>query len=324
MSLDNNQMIVLYRNMVRARAFDRALIDGLKDGTNLAFFHSCDGHEAVGVGACSFLRDDDYIFYHHRGHGLPHLIAKGVDPGKLLAEHAGKADGICKGIGGFHAAAPELGVFGYTGTIGSNFPVAVGWGIAAKKNGRGQVVLSFFGDGASNRGTAHEAMNMAACWKLPVVWVCENNLIAQFVPISSAYPREDIADMAFSYDIPGVVVDGMDVVAVHDTTREAVERARAGDGPSLIEAKCYRFRVHSEGRVDYWHTEIRTDDEIKQWRKRDPIETFRSKLLREGIISEGEVEKIDKEATEEVEKARKSLSASPILDATELDDLLYA
>jgi pyruvate dehydrogenase E1 component alpha subunit len=324
MKLENEQLLKLYTNLVRARKFDEAAIQALSEGKILCFFHSGLGHEAIGVGACTFLRKDDYIYPHHRGHGLSHLIGKGVSPKGLLAEHCGKATGMARGIAGFHGIDPERGVLGAAGTIGSQFPVSVGWALAAKKRGKGQVVVCFFGDGSSNRGTLHEAMNLAAVWKLPVVWVCENNLMAQFVPIKDAYPREDIADIAYAYGMPGVVVDGQDVLAVYEATQAAVERARAGDGPSLLECKTYRYRSHTEGVPDWSHAEIRSQEEIEAWKKRDPVTLFREKLLESGILTQEDVTRIDKEITAEVEEMERFVEESPFPDPSILEKVLYA
>ncbi|GAG06885.1 unnamed protein product, partial [marine sediment metagenome] len=210
MALEKDQLIQLYTNMVRARRTDEMVVKGLQEGKVVSFYHSVQGSEAVGVGVCTFLRDDDYLYPHHRGHGIAYLIGKRASIKGFLAEHYGKATGMAGGLAGFHGVDQEHGILGVAGTIGSQFPVSVGWALAAKKNGKGQVTVCCFGDGSSNRGTLHEAMNLAAVWKLPIVWVCENNLYAQHMPIKDAYPREDIADLAAGYNMPGVVVDGQD------------------------------------------------------------------------------------------------------------------
>ncbi|MFH1491653.1 MAG: thiamine pyrophosphate-dependent dehydrogenase E1 component subunit alpha [Pseudomonadota bacterium] len=324
MKLKKEELVKLYVNMVRTRKFDNALCEGLKNGENLAFYHSIGGEEAVGVGACTFLRKDDYVCTTHRGHGLSQLIGKGGSPAELIAEHAGKATGCCNGFSGWHVLAPEIGMLGMSGLVGGTFPLGVGLGLAAKKRGKGQVVVAFFGDGASNRGDAHEGMNMAAVWKLPIVWVCDNNEIAACVPAKSACPRENIADMAFAYDMPGVVVDGMDVVAVHEAVQAAVERARAGEGPSLVECKCCRYGPHGEGRPDYWHSSIRPKEEVDALKKRDAIDRFREKLLMEGNLTPEEIEAIDKEANEEVEDARRFAADSPRPDPSVFLKSLYA
>jgi len=290
----------------------------------VSFFHSGQGEEAVGVGGCSFLNEDDYVYGQHRGHGIAHLLAKGGSATQFLAEHYGKIDGSCRGISANHFCQPEIGMLGAAGTIGSAFPLSLGWALAAKKRGKRQVVLCFFGDGASNRGTLHEAMNLATLWKLPIVYVCHNNLYAQYTPIKDAYPREDIADLAGGYGIPGVIVDGQDVIAVHEAVQAAVARARSGEGPSLIECKTYRYRTHSEGVPDVSHADPRPPEEIEAWKKRDPIKLFGEALLAQGILSQDELDRIDKDVTAEVEAAEKAALESPVLDPATLETLIYA
>ena len=325
MTLDKEQLVTLYNNMVRARKADELVVKGLQDGKVPSFYHSVQGSEAVGVGACTFLRDDDYVYPHLRGHGIAYIIGKRSSVKDFLAEHYGKATGSTLGVmGGIHVADPEHGFFGVAGTIGSQFPVSVGWALAAKKNGKEQVVVCAFGDGSSNRGTLHEAMNMAAVWKLPVVWVCENNLYAQFTPIRDAYAREDIADLAAGYNMPGVVVDGQDVVAVHEAVQAAVDRARAGDGPSLIECKTYRYRPHSEGIKDIVHADPRPQEEIEAWKKRDPIKLFQERLLEQGVLTPTETERIDAEITAEMEELERFAMESPQPTRDSLKNLLYA
>ena len=324
MALNKEQLTRFYTNMVRARKTDEMVVKGLQEGKVVSFYHSVQGSEAVGVGVCTFLRDDDYLYPHHRGHGIAYLIGKRASIKGFVAEHYGKATGLAGGVAGFHGVDPEHGIFGVGGTIGSQFPVSVGWALAAKKNGKGQVTVCCFGDGSSNRGTLHEAMNMAAVWKLPIVWVCENNLYAQFMPLKDAYPREDIADLAAGYNMPGVVVDGQDVIAVHEAVQAAVEKARAGDGPSLIECKTYRYRVHSEGSPDISHVDPRPQEEIEAWKKRDPIKLFQEKLLEQEVLTQADIERIDAEATAEIEEVERFAIESPQPDPDILHKLLYA
>ncbi|MFO7962388.1 MAG: thiamine pyrophosphate-dependent dehydrogenase E1 component subunit alpha [Desulfobacterales bacterium] len=324
MKLGKDDLIRLYRNMVRTRKLDELTIRGLQEGKVLSFYHSGQGSEALAVGATAPLRKDDYLWGHHRGHGIGYLIGKGLDGKGFLAEHWGKATGTCFGISGFHFAEPEYGALGAAGTIGSQFPMSLGWGLAAKKAGKQQVVLACFGDGGSNRGTLHEAFNLAAVWKLPIVWLCDNNGMAQFTPIKDTFPKEDIADLAGGYNMPGIVVDGMDVIAVYEAVEAAVERARKGDGPSLIEAKTARYRSHSEGSPDVSHTEARSEEEIAELKKRDPIESFKAKLLKQGVLKKEMVNKIDKEAAEEADLTEKFCIDSPIPDADILKKLVYA
>ncbi len=322
--LKKDDLVKLYSNLVRARKFDELMIKMATEGKLLGFYHSGQGHEAIGVGGCTFLRDDDYIYPHLRGHGFPHGIAKGLTPKESIAEHLGKATGWGKGITGFHGAAPEKGILGAAGTIGSQFPLSAGWALAAKKRGKGQVCVCFIGDGSMQRGQAHESMNLASCWKLPVVWVVENNQMAQFTPVRDACAVEDIADMAGSYNMPGEVIDGMDVLAVVEAVDKAVERARAGEGPSLIECKVYRYRSHSEGRPDWSHAELRPAEEIEKWRERDPVKLFEEKLLKDGVITEKDVERINGEADAECEEAERFALESPAPDPAILQKIVYA
>ena len=324
MKLEKEQLIKLYTNLVRARVFDQAAISMMAEGKFMGFFHSAYGEEAPGVGGCTFLREDDYIYPHHRGHGIPHMCGKGASVKAFFAEHCGKATGSTKGLSGFHGIEPSRGIYGSGGTIGSAFPLSAGWAIAAKKAGQGQVVVCFFGDGSMGRGTFHEAVNMAAIWKLPVVWVCENNGMGQFVPIDAAYPLEDIASMAAAYGMPGVVVDGQDVVAVAEAVMAAVERARDGKGPSLIECKCYRFHSHVEGFPDFRHGETRPKEEVEAMKKRDPVALCRERLLEQGILAQEDVERIDRETAEELEDIRRHCEESPFPEPSILENAVYA
>jgi len=324
MKLKKNDLVKLYRNLVRARKFDQASIRMLGEGKFTSFFHSAYGGEAPGVGGTTFLRKDDYMYPHHRGHGIPHAAGKGSDVVGFMAEHCGKVTGSCKGITGFHACDPEFGLYGTAGTIGSAFPVSVGGGPAAKKAGKGQVVACFFGDSSAGRGTMHEGMNMAANWKLPIIWVCENNGMGQFVPIKDAFPMEDIASMAAAYGMPGVVVDGQDVVAVAEAVMVAAERARQGKGPSLVECKCLRFRSHVEGAPDWIHGDVRSPEEVEKMKKRDPVVLYQKKLLKQEILTKKEIEKIDKEIDAEVEAMEKLCEESAYPEPSILDNAVYA
>jgi len=323
-NLTKKQLLQLYRNLVRTRKYDGLNIKMASEGKLLTFYHSCEGHEAVGVGASTFLRKDDYLYIHIRGHGLPYAIGKGIDPKACIAEHLGKATGWGGGITGVHMADAEHGVLGVGGTIGSAFPLSAGYALAAKKRGKGQVAVCFVGDGSMQRGQAHESMNMAACWKLPVIWVVENNQMAWFTPSCDTCAVENIADMAQSYNMPGEVVDGMDVEAVYDAVQAAVDRARAGEGPSLIECKTYRFRSHSEGRPDVCHFEPRPKEEVEKWKKRDPVNLFREKLLKKRVLTKKLVDEIDREYETEIEEAEQWAIDCPYPDPSILKEIVYA
>ncbi len=312
MEVTKEIMVKLYTNLVRVRKLDEVMAKALLAGKIPTFFHSQQGQEAVGVGACTFLRKDDYLYYSHRGHGIGKTLPKGVLPRAIIAEHYGKTTGTCKGISGFHTADMELGIPGISGTLGAGFVLAAGFGIAALLKRGGQVVLCIEGDGTYCRGTFHEAAIMAANWKLPIVWVVENNQYMTFTPICEYFPMENIAELAFGYGMPGVVVDGQDVIAVYEAVQTAVDRAREGKGPSLIECKTYRFRPHAEGLPDIKGTEPRPQAEIESWKKRDPILVFQKKLLKDGILTQADVQRIDREATQEMEEAERLASEDPM------------
>ena len=323
MNFDNEQLLTLYTNLVRARRFDRLFAGLITRGKLLGFYHQAEGGEAPGVGACSFLRPDDFLWPHLRGHGLPHMIAKGVDPKLFLAEHSGKSTGLCGGVSSFHSCAPEFGLYGFSGIMGAGFPVSVGYGLAAKKNGRGQVAVSCFGDGTSNRGALHEAFLMTANWKLPVVWVCENNQLAMYVPAEEHHPMEDIASLAPGYGMPFEIVDGQDVIAVAEAMRPAVERARRGGGPSFIECKTARYHEHDIGMPDLVGVVPRTGEDIAVLRQRDPVTICRERLLAEGVLTAEDVERIDGEVAAELEEAERFVDESPKPDPAIFDRLLY-
>jgi acetoin:2,6-dichlorophenolindophenol oxidoreductase subunit alpha len=324
MTLEREQLLTLYANLVRARKLDETMVKGIAEGKMVSFFHSGQGEEAVGVGGCTALRPDDYLYYQHRGHGGAHILSKGGSAKRFIAEHYGKATGACGGLGAHHYIDPDLGMLGMAATIGSAFPITLGWGVAAKKNSRGQVVACFFGDGAAGRGTMHEAMNLASVWKLPIVYVCHNNLYAQYMPLKDAFPREHISDLAAGYAMPGVVIDGQDVVAVHEAVQLAVARARAGEGPSLVECMTYRYRAHSEGVPDVSHAQPRPAEEIEAWKKRDPLILMRDQLLEQEVLSEEESEEIIRAATREIEDAERFALDSPMPEPGVFEHALYA
>lgn len=310
------QMVNLYTDMIRSRAFEELVISLVPLGKIPGTWMSGIGQEGI-VAAVGQLRQDDYITYTHRG--AYYFICRGMEPSKLLAELYGKRTGYCKGKGGRHIADLKHRVFGKSGTIGGHAPIAVGLATAIQIRGGDQIVMSFFGDGASNRGTTHESMNMAAVWKLPIVWVCENNSYAGLGPTSMSTAASDIADMAASYEMPGVSVDGNDVLAVFEVTQRAVGRVRAGEGPSLVELKTYRVRPFAEGVVD-----SRDPQEVEAWKRKDPIEAFRRRLLERGILSERLVAHIHEEAEREMQVAQAFAEESPFPEPEEAFEDLYA
>jgi TPP-dependent pyruvate/acetoin dehydrogenase alpha subunit len=255
---------------------------------------------------------------------LPHMISKGIDPKYYLAEHTGKETGFCRGMSTFHSIDTDYGLIGGAGTIGSGFPVTVGLGLAAKMNERNQVAVCCFGDGTSNRGTFHECALMVNNWKLPVIFVCENNGLGMFVPVEESHPVKDIASLAQGYGMPAAVVDGQDVIAVAEAVMVAVERAREGAGPSMVECKCLRFCAHAVGVPDFRGGELRSQEEIAEMRKRDPIKLCQEMLLKRGVIRPVDVERIDEEAAAEVADAEKFADGSAVLNPSLLDQLLYS
>ena len=324
MALEKEDLILMYKNMVRTRKLDELIIAGMQNGKVLSFYHSAQGSEGLAVAVGSALHRDDYLYGHHRGHAIGYILAKGASALGFVGEHYGKSNGACGGVSGFHFVAPEFGMMGMSGTIGSQFPVPLGWALSCKKRGQGQVTVSCFGDGSSNRGTLHEAFNLSSVWKLPIVWVCDNNGVAQYTPIKDAYARDDIADLAAGYDMPGVVVDGMDILAVYEAMNAAVARARSGDGPSMIEAKTTRFRSHGEGTPDVYHFTPRPPEIVEEFKKRDPILSFAQKLIEQGHMTEPSVADLDREIDAEVAEIDRICTECPAPDPSILNSILYA
>lgn len=296
--------LALYRECARIRAIELLLNRHIEEHGFGGFWHPGLGQEAVQAGAVAALRPDDYLFYAHRG--LGYALAKGMSPVTLLADLFGRTGGSVGGKGGgtVHFVDPELGVLGQGGTVGSSFVLGAGVGISAQMLGSDRVVAIFFGDGAAARGTFHEAALTASVWKLPLVWVCENNGWAISVPIAEQSPTENIADRAAAYGVPGVVVDGQDAVAVREATAEAVARARAGEGPTLIEAKTLRIRGHYEGDKQSYREDLVDGLEVP----RDPL-----KILRERVPAE-QADRLDAEAKAEAEAALEEVLAMPAGD----------
>jgi len=288
---------------------------GLIHGT----MHLSIGQEASAVGAILPLRPDDYILSTHRGHG--HCIAKGADPALMLAEFFGKENGYCRGRGGsMHIADVEGGNLGANGIVAGGLPIAVGVGMSIKMQKQDRVCMVFFGDGATNEGAFHEALNMASIWKLPVVFVCENNKYGMSMDIAFAMAVPHVADRASAYAMPGVAVDGNDLPAVAAAARVAIDRARTGGGPSLLECKTYRWRGHSKSDRNLY----RTKDEIETWRKRDPIRLLEAELTELGRFEATELAAIEKAAISEIESALEFAKASPDPDPSQLTRDVYA
>ncbi len=319
MSISNDQMIRMFATMTRIRQFETKLQEFFAAGKIPGFVHLYIGEEAVAAGACASLRTEDYITSTHRGHG--HLIAKGGDLKRMMAEIFGKRTGYCKGKGGsMHIADVELGILGANGIVGGGGPIANGAALAAKYRGEDRVAVCFFGDGASNQGTTQEALNLASAWTLPVVFVNENNGYGISCPTCKSMAVADIADRAAAYDMPGVVVDGNDVMAVYEAVGEAVKRARKGEGPSLIECKTYRWRGHFEGDACVY----REDCELEDWVKKDPIPRFENKLVAEGILTAEKAEAVRKSIAAELDEAIAFAEQSPLPQPSEITEDVYA
>ncbi len=304
--ISKEKLLWAYERMKLIRTFEDRTAEIFAKGKMPGFVHLYAGEEAIGVGVCAHLMDEDYITSTHRGHG--HCIAKGVDVGPMMAELYGKATGACKGKGGsMHIADVDKGMLGANGIVGAGGPLACGSGLMAKTLGTDQVTVCFFGDGAAEQGTMHEAMNLAAIWKLPVVFVCENNGYAESTPWGYHCAAKDISDRAAAYDMPGATVDGTDFFAVYEAAEVAIERARKGEGPSLIECRGFRYYGHFQGDAMLYFTE----EEKARNRANDPIESFKKRLLERKLLSEEEIAEIDAKTAKMIEEAVEFAEESP-------------
>lgn len=289
--MEKDKALGLYRNMLLIRSSEERLAQSRQAGLVYGACHTYVGEEAVATGVCAHLTEADMVFSTHRGHG--HALAKGVSPFEVMAELYGRETGCSQGRGGsMHLFKPEVGLMGTSGIVGPCILQAVGAGYTFKLLRKPNVAVAFFGDGASNNGAFHEGINLAAIYKLPVLFVCENNLYATEVPMSYSAGNPDVYQRAVGYGIPGVKVDGNDAWAMFLAAHEAVRRARAGEGPTLIEAKTYRTRPHSEGMRDLGY---RTQEEIDAWKARDPIKLLRDRLLGEHVADEDDIDRIHNE-----------------------------
>lgn len=317
--IEKEKLMWLYRTMVRHREFEDRVAKHFAAGDIPGFVHLSQGQEAISAGAIVALREDDYILTHHRGHGQ--LIAKGGNTERMMAELFGKKTGIMKGKGGsMHLTDPDVGDLGADGIVATGLVTACGAGLSSKMRGTKQVAVCFFGDGCLNTARFHEGVNLAAIWKLPVVYVCENNGYAEETSISCSMSSKDVMTRASSYDIPAVSIDGNDVVAVYEAVAAAVARARNGEGPSFIECKTCRWRGHFEGDAQTY----RPKGEIDECKKLDPIKRFRERLVEMGILSQQDVDEIQRAAVKEMDKAVKFAAESPWPDAEEVLTDVYA
>jgi acetoin:2,6-dichlorophenolindophenol oxidoreductase subunit alpha len=319
--INEEKLIWMYQTMYRIRLFEESMLEQTFKGNSMGVTHPSDGQEAVPTGICAHLTDKDWIGSTHRGHG--HCIAKGLETDKMMAEIMGKFTGNCKGKGGsMHIADFSKGMLGANAIVGASIPLAVGAALTAKYQGKEKesIGVAFFGDGASSQGVLHESMNLASIWKLPVIFACENNQYAEATPSWYAVSVEDIADRAASYNIPGVVVDGMDVFEVYEAAGEAVKRAREGKGPTLLELKTYRYHGHFHADQTEKYRKI---EEEKAWRKRDCILSFEKKVTDQKLISKTKLLSIRKEIEEEIEKAVDFGLSSPLPPEETLYDDVY-
>ncbi|MFQ6059187.1 MAG: pyruvate dehydrogenase (acetyl-transferring) E1 component subunit alpha [Anaerolineae bacterium] len=318
MAIEKEKLLQMYTNMLTIRRFEERVGELFAAGKIPGFVHLYIGEEAVATGVCANLRDDDFITSTHRGHG--HLISKGGDLKLMMAELFGKRTGYCKGKGGsMHIADVELGILGANGIVGGGPPIAAGAALSAQYRGTDQVVACFFGDGAANQGTFHEGLNMASIWKLPVVFVCENNHYGISLHQRRHMNVADIADRAAAYDVPGVVVDGNDVMAVYEAANEAVKKARAGEGPTLIECKTYRYRGHFEGDPQIY----KPQEEVEVWMEKDPLPRYEAKLLEMGLLTQEKIQELDGEIRARIEEAVRFAEESPFPASEEITEDVY-
>jgi len=307
-TLKKEKKIALLKKMIQIRIFEEKTEELFRDKFIPGFVHLSIGQEASTVGSCAALKKQDYIISTHRGHG--HILAKGAEPKYMFAELFGRTAGYCRGKGGsMHIADFSKGILGANGVVGAGFPIMVGAGFSIKLRKTDQVGMVFFGDGASNRGTFHEACNMAAVFKLPIIFVCENNMYASTSPAEKMVAGGSIAGRANAYGIPGFITDGSNVLDVFDAVQDAVDRAREGKGPTIIENETYRYKGHYEGdRQKY-----RSMDEVHSYRQnRDPIDRFETVLIQEGSLTEEQRAEIWKKITEDINRAAQFGLDSPL------------
>ncbi len=305
-NFQDKELVSLLRTMWIIRAFEEKVSALYAAREIVGLLHLGIGQEAVAVGTCSLLRSGDYVFGGHRSHG--HAIAKGADVDRLMAELAGRASGYCAGKGGsMHIVALDAGFVTATGVVGGTIPLALGAAFAAKEKKKGQIAVVFFGDGAGQAGPFHESLNIASLWQLPVIFVCENNGYAEFTPLSAHTKVERLAEHAKTYAIPSRTVDGNDLLAVRAAMKSAVAHARSGKGPSFVECLTHRMRGHYEGDP----AKYRELSQLAEWKKKDPIARFARALKNKKAITDQEIEKIEREARELVEKAAEFALSSP-------------
>lgn len=319
---NKKQLSNFYETMYRMRRFEEEVFEFYKQGLMPGLAHLYLGEEAIATGVCAALKEDDYIGSTHRGHG--HLVARGADIDRMMAEILGKKDGYSKGKGGsMHIMALDKGILGANGIVGAEIPIATGAAYSSKFFKTNQVAISFFGDAASNQGTFHESINMAAAWKLPIVYIIENNLYGISVDIRDVINTVDIADRAKAYGIPGIVVDGMDVIAVYEESLKAIERARKGEGPSIIECKTYRWQGHHVGDPATYR-ERRDPDEKNKWVAKCPVKCFKEDAIDQKVMTKKEFDTIETKIEDEIQAAVKFAKENPYPDVSEAFTDIFA
>jgi TPP-dependent pyruvate/acetoin dehydrogenase alpha subunit len=318
MPIESEELKAMFRKMLTIRRFEERAIQEYQNGNLYGFIHSYLGQEAIAVGVCSHLRINDRIVSNHRGHG--HCIAKGADMKRMMAEIFGKKTGYCKGKGGsMHIADFKIGMLGANGIVCAGLPIATGSALAAQLEGEDRISMVFFGDGACGEGEFHESLNLASIWKLPIVFVCENNMYGVNTLTSYSMAAENVADRAAAYSMPGEVADGNNLFTVYETAGKAVKRARRGEGPSLIEFQTYRWRGHFEGGGI---PDLRPRDEIEEWKKKCPIAFMEKRLFEMGLMDTDELKALDEGIMSQVQEAVEFAKQSPNPDPEDaLDDI---
>jgi TPP-dependent pyruvate/acetoin dehydrogenase alpha subunit len=321
-TVPKEKLLSMYRTMTTIRRFEETIRDLFFQGQIPGFVHVSIGEEAVPTGVCAALTSADYITTTHRGHG--HMLAKGGELKPMMAEIFGRRTGYCKGKGGsMHIVSYDLGILGANGIVGAGIPIATGAALASSFRNHDAVAVAFFGDGASNEGAFHEALNLAGLWRLPAVYVCQNNAYAEFTPTAESTAVKDIATRAAGYNMPGIIVDGNDVLAVYEEAVKAVQRAKRGDGPTLIEAKTYRWEGHVVGEQAFVG-EYRSPDEIEAAKQRCPIALFSQVLRATGFIAPAELDRIQREVQKDLDAAVAFAQSSPLPEVAEATQDVFA
>jgi 2-oxoisovalerate dehydrogenase E1 component len=319
-TLSKDVLLKLYQQMVEIRRCEEGLARAHQAGLVIGACHTYVGEEAIASGISAHLRVDDVVLSTHRGHG--HALAKGVPPRELFAELFGRATGVSRGRGGsMHLFSPELGMLGTSGIVGPSILLATGAGYSFRLLKQDRVSVAYFGDGASNNGAFHEGLNLASIWKLPVIFVCENNQFATEVPFATVAGNSNVAERGAAYGLASFRLDGNDVISIYEAADEAVRRARAGEGPTLFECVTYRTRAHSEGMRDAGY---RTREEVDAWKVKDPIKRLRERLIDERIASADELDRIDEKVQAVVEEAAEFAKNSPWPDPADAATHIYS